>query len=326
MKTVTEDIKNHNFSRVYLFYGEETYLKQQYKNRLKNAVLPEGDTINLSVYAGKGIPVKEVISQAETMPFFAEHRLLLIEESGFFKNACPEMAAYIPQIPEGTVLLFVENEVDKRGKLFKAVKSCGRVVEFTAQNEKTLTKWILGILREEKKQITQPAMELFLEKTGTNMERIRQELEKLVCYCMDKESIEADDVRRICAGQTENKIFDMINALAEKKQKKALELYYDLLSLREPPMRILYLISRQFHLLMQVKEMQQEGYDGRTIGERLKLAGFVVRNYVRQAGAFSLERLKEAVNDCVGAEEAVKTGRMHDVMSVELLIVKYSAQ
>lgn len=326
MKSVTEDIKNNSFSRVYLFYGEEMYLKQQYKNKLKNAVLPEGDRINLSIYSGKGIDVKEVISQAETMPFFARHRLILIEESGFFKNASPQMAEYIPSIPEGTVILFVEEEVDKRGKLFKAVKACGKVVEFASQNEKTLTKWILGLLRQENKQITQSAMTLFLEKTGTDMERIRQELEKLVCYCMDKDGIEIQDVRAICAGQTENKIFDMINALAEKKQKKALELYYDLLSLKEPPMRILYLISRQFNLLMQVKEMQKEGYDGKTIGERLKLAGFIVRNYIRQAGSFSLEYLKEAVNDCVEAEEAVKTGRMNDTMSVELILVKYSSE
>ena len=65
MKSVVEDIKKGSFKPVYLFYGEEAYLKQQYKNRLKNAVLPEGDTINLSIYSGKGIDVKEMIAQAD---------------------------------------------------------------------------------------------------------------------------------------------------------------------------------------------------------------------------------------------------------------------
>lgn len=120
MKSVVEDIKKGSFKPVYLFYGEEAYLKQQYKNRLKDAVLPEGDTINLSIYSGKGIDVEEMIAQADTMPFFAEHRLLLIEDSGFFKNANQQLADYIPSIPEGTIMLFVESEVDKRGKLYKA--------------------------------------------------------------------------------------------------------------------------------------------------------------------------------------------------------------
>ena len=108
MKSVVEDIKKGSFKPVYLFYGEEAYLKQQYKNRLKDAVLPEGDTINLSIYSGKGIDVEEMIAQADTMPFFAEHRLLLIEDSGFFKNANQQLADYIPSIPEGTIMLFVE--------------------------------------------------------------------------------------------------------------------------------------------------------------------------------------------------------------------------
>ena len=312
MKSVVEDIKKGSFKPVYLFYGEEAYLKQQYKNRLKDAVLPEGDTINLSIYSGKGIDVEEMIAQADTMPFFAEHRLLLIEDSGFFKNANQQLADYIPSIPEGTIMLFVESEVDKRGKLYKAVNKKGSVVEFTAQNEQTLTRWILGILKSEKKMITSGAMKLFLEKTGTDMERIRQELEKLICYCMEKESITEEDVA-------------VINAMAEKKQKKAMELYYDLLALKEPPMRILYLITRQFNLLMQVKELSEEGYSAKTISERLKMAGFIVRNCLRQAEYFSLKTLKEALQDCVRMEEAVKTGRMNDVMSVELLLVKYSS-
>ena len=324
MKSVTEDIKNNSLKQVYLFYGEEVYLKQQYKKKLRDAVLPDGDTMNLSVYSGKGIDVNEVIAQAETMPFFAEHRLILLEDSGFFKNASPQLAEYIPVIPEGTILLFVENEVDKRGKLYKAVKAKGRVVEFTSQDEKTLTRWILGILNQENKQITRSAMTLFLERTGTDMERIRQELEKLICYCMERDTINEEDVQMICCGQTENKIFEMINAMAEKKQKRAMELYYDLLALKEPPMRILYLITRQFNLLMQVKELRQSGYEGKAIGERLKMAGFIVRNYIRQAECFTLDGLRQAVRDCVEMEEAVKTGRMNDVMSVELLLVKYS--
>ena len=304
MKSVVEDIKKGSFKPVYLFYGEEAYLKQQYKNRLKDAVLPEGDTINLSIYSGKGIDVEEMIAQADTMPFFAEHRLLLIEDSGFFKNANQQLADYIPSIPEGTIMLFVESEVDKRGKLYKAVNKKGSVVEFTAQNEQTLTRWILGILKSEKKMITSGAMKLFLEKTGT---------------------ITEEDVAVICSEQTENKIFDMINAMAEKKQKKAMELYYDLLALKEPPMRILYLITRQFNLLMQVKELSEEGYSAKTISERLKMAGFIVRNCLRQAEYFSLKTLKEALQDCVRMEEAVKTGRMNDVICVDLLLVKYSS-
>ena len=324
MKSVVEDIKKGSFKPVYLFYGEEAYLKQQYKNRLKDAVLPEGDTINLSIYSGKGIDVEEMIAQADTMPFFAEHRLLLIEDSGFFKNANQQLADYIPSIPEGTIMLFVESEVDKRGKLYKAVNKKGSVVEFTAQNEQTLTRWILGILKSEKKMITSGAMKQFLEKTGTDMERIRQELEKLICYCMEKESITEEDVAVICSEQTENKIFDMINAMAEKKQKKAMELYYDLLALKEPPMRILYLLARQFNGILQVKESLMRGNANAQIAREMGVAPFIVGKYAAQAKYFESAQIKEALRDFAETEEAVKTGKIEDKLGVELMIIKYS--
>lgn len=69
--------------------------------------------------------------------------------------------------------------------------------------------------------ITSGAMKQFLEKTGTDMERIRQELEKLICYCMEKESITEEDVAVICSEQTENKIFDMINADGREKAEES---------------------------------------------------------------------------------------------------------
>ena len=119
---------------MYLLFGEEAYLKNLYKNRLKNALVDPEDTINLNLYEGKTISIPAVIDQAETMPFFAEHRLIILENSGFFKNACPELADYLPQMPAETVLLFVENEVDKRGKLFKTVSRFLLFIEVVLQN------------------------------------------------------------------------------------------------------------------------------------------------------------------------------------------------
>ena len=132
------------------------------------------------------------------------------------------------------------------------------------------------------------------------------------------------DIVKICTRKMTNQIFVMISALAEKKQKKALALYYDLLALKEPPMRILFLIGRQFNLLMQVKECRKKGYDNRTIAGKTGLRDFLVGKYAAQASRFPTDGLKKAVNACVETEEKVKTGRINDVLGVELLIIEYS--
>ena len=121
MQTLNADLKSGEFKRVYLLFGDEGFLKKSYKNRLKDKITGS-DTMNYNYYEGKGLDVNEIIGLAETMPFFAEKRLILIEDSGFFKSASEELASYLPSMPETTCLLFVESEVDKRSKLYKAVK------------------------------------------------------------------------------------------------------------------------------------------------------------------------------------------------------------
>lgn len=325
MKSIQEDIKNRQFKPVYLLYGEEAYLRQQYKQMLIKALVPEDDTMNFSRYEGKGIEPREIIDLAETMPFFAERRVILLENTGFFKNKCEELSEYMKQLPEYLCMIFVETEVDKRGKMYKAAKAAGRVTEFSVQNVQMLTKWVLQILNREGKKITQRNMELFLTKTGTDMGNIRMELEKLLSYTMGRDVVEREDIESVCTTQTTNKIFDMVRAVTEKNQRLALDLYNDLLTLREPPMRILFLLARQFNQLMVTKEMTEKGYGQPEIASHLGVPPFVARNYLQIARKYRFSQLEQAVKDFTEAEELVKTGRLGDVLSVELLIVKYSS-
>lgn len=325
MKNIQEDIKSGNFKSAYLLCGEEAYLKVQYKNKLLKALNPDDDTMNFNHYEGRNIDVKELIDLCETMPFFADRRVVLLEDTGFFKNKCDELADYMKELPDYLCLVFVEDEVDKRSKMYKAVKSCGRIGEFARQDEKTLMQWAAGILKREGKNITQRDMELLLTMTGIDMGNLRMELEKLITYTGDRNVVTRADIQEVCTTQTQNKIFDMVRAVAEKNQKRALDLYYDLLTLKEPPMRILFLLAKQFRQLLLVKEYTEEGVAQPEMASRLGVPSFVVRNIASCARSYRISELRQAVTDFVDAEEAVKTGRLQDVLSVELLIVKYSS-
>lgn len=325
MQKLNEEIKTGEFRQVYLLLGEEAYLRNQYRDKLKKALLGDGDAMNFHYFEGKDVSPGEVIDLAETMPFLAERRVLVLENTGLFAHGGEMLADYLKEPAPTAYFVFVEESADKRSRLYKAVTAKGRAVEFKTQDEAVLQRWILGILKKEGMNITGRDLAFFLEKTGSDMENIRGELEKLLCYCMGRDVVTAKDIEEICTKQISNQIFDMINAIAEKKQRKAMNLYYDLLTLKEPPMRILYLITRQFNMLLQVKELKNRGCDASTIGEKVGLAGFIARKYVAQAARFRTADLRRAVEDCVEAEEAVKTGKMNDVMSVELLIVRYSA-
>lgn len=326
MKSLNEDLKSGQLNNVYLLYGEEAYLKKQYRDKLRNAMISPDDNMNYAYYEGKGINVKEVIDLAETLPFFAERRVIVMENTGFFKTSSEELAEYIKELPESTAIIFVEAEIDKRGKLYKAVQKKGRAVELGRQDEGTLVRWIAGNVKRENKQISENTIRHFLAKIGTDMENIQKELEKLFCYTLDKDAITVDDVEAICTTQITNQIFDMVNAVADKKQRQALDYYYDLITLKEPPMRILFLLARQFKLLLEVKELDKKGMARKEIAEKTGLNPFVVGKYQTQAKAFSSKELRTIIEDSVDTEEAVKTGKLTDMLGVELFIMKYSSK
>lgn len=323
MQRINEDIKKGQLKKLYLLYGEEAYLRKQYRDKLKAAVIGE-DTMNYFYHEGKDAAVGEIIDLSETLPFFAEKRLIVLENSGFFKSGGEQLAEYLKSPSESTYFLFVETEVDKRSKLYKTVQSKGYAAEFSIQDENTLKRWILGMMKREGKNISENSLNYLLEKTGTDMENIRKETEKLFCYCLDKDTVTTEDIEEVCTKRLSSHIFDMVNAIAARQQKKALDLYYELLALKEPPMRILFLIARQFNMLLQVKELQKKGFSNKVIGEKVGLPGFIAGKYVTQAESFSREELRAAVEACIEAEEAIKTGKMNDSMSLELLIIRYS--
>ena len=308
MKVISDDIKKGEFKSVYLLYGEEEYLKKQYRDRLKNAIAGD-DTMNYSYYDSDNASVKDIIDVCETLPFFAQKRLVIMENTGFLKSSNDELADYIKHIPDYLVVVMVEKDVDKRNKVYKAVDS---------------EKWIAGLLAKDNLKISREACDLILDKTGAGMDYIRQETEKLVSYCQGRDVVTVEDVEKVCATQTTSHIFDMISAIANKKQQQALDLYYDLLELKEPPMRILYLIVRQFNGILQVKDLMSRGISGKEIASKIGAAPFVVGKYQAQAKYFEMNTLLDALNECAKTEEAVKQGRLNDRLGVELIIIKYS--
>lgn len=321
MQIIKEHIKQNEFKQCYLLYGTEEYLKKLYKNKLKTGIIGEEDTMNFTYFEGKSIEIPKIIEVAETMPFFSERRLILIQNSGLFKSS-NDLADYMKTMPSYCYFIFVETEVDKRNRLYKAVKDIGVVSEMNGMDEKNIQLWVAQLLNRSGKKITKDTLMYFLNKSGTDMEGMVQEIEKLVCYAMDKDVITIEDIDAVCTTQISNQIFLMIDAIAARKQRQALDYYYDLVALREKPMSILFLITRQFNILLQVKELQ--GQNRNDVAKKIGVPPFTVQKYTSQAGNFTKRGLIENLKDCAEMEAQVKTGLMTDQMAVELLIVKFS--
>ena len=323
MQRIKEHIKQNQFSNAYLLYGQEDYLKKLYRDKLRNAIIAPDDTMNYSYFEGKDLNINEVMSIADTVPFFSDRRLIIIENSGLFKMQ-NDFADYINTLPDTSFLVFVEQEVDKRNRLYKAVQKKGLAIEMNGMAEKDIKLWIATYLQKNGKKMTEQNISYLIQKVGADMKNLQNEMEKIICYAMEESIISKQDIDEVCVTLTEGKIFQMIDAIGMKNQDEALNLYYDLIAVREKPMSILFLIMRHFNILHQIKELNHMGASRGDMASKIGIPPFTVKKYIGQTKNFKLSEIKKNISRCVEVEQGVKTGLLLDQIGVELLIVEFS--
>lgn len=319
MKTLNADLKSGNLKSVYLLYGTENYLKRQYKKKFMQAFSGQGG-MNCTVFEGKDSEEDAVIAAADTMPFFALRRLVVVEDGNFFKTSSEKLLSYLSSVPETAVLLFLESAVDKRSRLYKAVQKQGYVCELNHPDEDTLKNWAARYLAKSEKKITQSTMDRFLCCVGDDMENIQNELDKLISYLGEEEVVTIDAVDTLTSVSLTNHIFEMVSAITARRIKEAMRLYDDLRALKEPPMRILFLVARQYSQLMMVGELLAEGKTKGEISKLLRLPPAVIGKMAAQVRNLSLPSLRDKLRQCVELEEKIKTGGIQDGLAVEILI------
>ncbi|MDR1801179.1 MAG: DNA polymerase III subunit delta [Lachnospiraceae bacterium] len=327
MQRINEDIKSGNLKHLYLLYGEESYLRRQFLDKLISAILPEKDSPNVSVFEAKDAKPIEIMDMAMTMPFFSDRRLIVLKDTGFFKSAGDKDRQRLTEflskeLPDYLYVLFSEDEIDKRGKIYKGVSKTGTAVDFARQDEKTLGKWIRSRARQNKIEISERVCDRLILVVGNDMSTIACECEKLFAYVGEGTTINEEDITAVCTPTLQNRIFEMLEAATDGNRSKALSYYEDLLSLREAPVKILSMLGREYRLLLETKAMAQEGYGQQEIASKLKIHPFAAGKYRLRQRNLSFEYLKESLNEVAEADEAIKTGMIDEKLAVELLLLR----
>lgn len=322
MKILKDDIKTGNFKKYYLLYGDDSFLVNSYKNKIIKSMFPENDDINLTVFEDKGIDVSEVVSVAETLPFFAERRLIVIIKSGWFSKST-DFADYIDKAPETTTFLFVEDSIDKRNRLYKYVSSNGYCCEIKIQSKDEVVGQVAAVLKGRGLLIGRADCEYFVDKVGLSMARIQSEVDKLCAYCYGKESVDSHDIDTICFEIPENRMFQMLDFIINGDYNKAIGLYNEMVLLHEKPTGILYMMTRTFTQLYQVLELSDKGMGRSDIVSVTGLRDFVVDKYLRYRKSYSPSVVNQIVDYGLSLENKIKTGDINEQIAVEMFIVKY---
>ena len=339
--------------RFNLICGDEQYLKEKKKKELLKALHTEG-SMNFNAFEGKDLDRDEVLRLGNTMPFLSDRRTILLTDSGLFRGAVPEaFLEELSALPESTVLIFYETEAEAGNRLYKFIKEKGEVFRYqtteslsfkeAAQDQTKIRSWAQNYLKKNHRELSGRAMTRLLQLTGYDMLNLQTELEKLIAYTASPEElagggtaghgapggggntlpmveIREQDIEAICSKTVSDKVFDMLSAKLKGNMGEALRLFEDLLSLKVPPMRVLFLLSRQFNQVYLLKELSRERIGDGDLAEKLKLKDWQLRKLKEQSQRVSLSEARRYLELCVEMETKIKQGDMNEKLGLEIIL------
>jgi len=329
LQNLRDDIKSRDFKRVYLLFGNENYIKKKCIKELKEKVISKDlESMNLDIFQEKKIEARKIFDACKTVPFMNEFRLVIVKDSELFiqgsKNESEKAAENIKNIPDSSILVFIEDNVDKRGKLYKAVLKNGSCIECKTPSEREMIDWVLKFSAENGIKMSKNVALYFIRNINSGMETAVGEIKKLLDYVGKGGRVSEKDIDAVCTKSLEVKIFDMVAAIGNKKTTIALDIYNNMILTKEAPIMILAMIARQFRLILQSKYLSEKGLYKSEIAKKINQREFVISECLVQSKNFKKKVLLQALDDCLKCDIDIKTGKLQDKLGVEMLIMKYS--
>ncbi len=331
----------------YIFHGEDEFSRSEQVKKFRTQLGdPQFADLNTIVFDGRTVTLGELQHACDSAPFLADKRLVVVEgllarlephrkkggEEPSGEDAGevnPELAnglkEYLGRLPDTTRLVFVESKTLAKNnpvlKYAEADKKGGHVKEFKPPEDKVLPHWIEEHVHTVGGTIEPDAANELAMYVGADLRLIANEVGKLRAYCGDQ-PIRVADVHALVTSVRESSIFDLVDAIGERRTARALELLHAQLDQNAAPLYLLTMIVRQFRLLLQVQDLSARGLMPAMIAEQARINPFVVRKTAQQARNFTLAQLEATYRKLLETDLAMKTSRSDPVVALDTLIVE----
>lgn len=312
---------------VYLLYGEDKYLKNEFVKKAKKSF---GELqLGINYIQIDESNVNNVISDIETPAFGYERKMIIVKNANLMqkKNAISDkLSEYLndadKQILDSIELIIVEDSVEKNA-LFNTISKIGMIKEFNEQKIGQLITKVKSISAAYGVQIQENVAQYFIECTGTNMEDIINEIRKLIEYAGKGGTIKKEDIDSLTIKKSESVIFDLTDNLGKKNIHEAINVLHDLIYAKEPVQKILVMLYNHFKKLYIVQLS-----NGQNVAQNLKLKPnqtFLVSKYQNQAKFFTQEEIRNLLNEFMYIDEASKSGNLDINVGLESVLCRYCA-
>jgi len=333
-KQAFRSINQGQVSPVYVIYGTESYMMNEFIERLQEKLVqPEHREMAIVRFDTGETPIDTIVDEAETLPFLVPSKIVLVRDQVLFASGKesaktehrPErLLSYMEQPLESTVLVFIvpQEKLDERKKTVKAAKAKDWVVSFASLQPDELLRWLVKRAGSQGRSLGADAADELLRRVGTDMHALAAETDKLCLHAGQGGAVTLESVRTLVPMATEQNVFKLTEELAALRTAEAISLYHDLLKQREEPIKLMALLVRQFRNMLYVKELGGQGYSPQQMASQIGLHPYAVKITAEQARKFSLERLASLLGELAELDYAMKSGRVDKALGLELFLLR----
>lgn len=285
--------------------------------------------------SGKAAAKNEAVPNEEEDIAIAEAALAEAAEAGRGSIQEGDPRETFSDIPDSTVVIFCERSVDASSPMYKFLQKQGEVFRFDSsgekrgadrkKNESDIRRWALEYLKREKRDIGGIELNRLLQIVGYDMMNLSTELEKLVCYTMAKPAgyrITSADIDGITSRTLSDRVFSMIDLKLKGRTAEALKVLEELFAVKTPPMKVLYLLVRQYEQALCVRECLSAGMSDAAVLSRMELKDWQLKQIKEQIRGVGADELKVRLENAAETEYRVKRGDLPDRLAVELMVIQ----
>ena len=318
-----KSIEKGDIRPLYYLYGEESYLIEKgVKQLLSSLVSADLRDFNLNVYYGNECTGDDIAAAAQTLPMFAEWRVVQVKNSDKLSaSALEALAAYVQNPSPSTCLILQGEKIDQRKKFFVEMKKKGELVEFKRLYENQLLPFIRSEAAEQGKKFQPAAAELLVCLSGNNLQDLVSQIEKIILYAGSRDIIELDDVKAVVSDTRVDSVFELANSLGEKDLDKALRNLHALMYDGEAPLLILAMLTRHFRQLWKVRELVERKVPSQEIGKAAGVHPYFLQGIVRQCKNYRVAELREVFEKFFALDIALKSGSAKPALLLECLVI-----
>lgn len=328
LKQLKQELRDGTPGKLYVFYGEETYLREYYLARLKEVLLPAGlEDFNLHAIAGKDCTLRQLAEAADCLPMMSERTLILVTDFDLFGGGADRregLAALFADLPDYCCLVFYYDLLpyspDERTKLAAALRQYGSVVPFPRQEQSELSPWIARRFRAQGCDISPRTAEYLVNQCGPLMQNLITEIDKIAAYASSGEITPAH-IDAVVIPQMSAVVWEMTDAIAQGNFESAACVMNDLLGAQEAPVKILAVVGQYFRQLYIARLVLQRKGSAAELARLCAVQDWKAKKLLASARRFSLPWCRGAVRRCAQTDLAMKSwGREESELLVSLLM------